>query len=174
LILADNARVDAAVDPEAWSDFAVMIGGASAAIAGLLVVALSISVEQILASTYLPRRAAAALVLSISPLVLAVLVLIPDQSATSLGVELLAAGVLLGCGLGRAIRPQGRSTHQSLPVWAVGSAMPVALMVVPTLLAGAGLVVDGLGGLYWLPVAVLAAILGGVSQAWVLLIEIRR
>ena len=46
---------------EAWSDFAVMTGGASAALAGLLIVAMSINVEQILAFADLPERAAAAL-----------------------------------------------------------------------------------------------------------------
>ena len=47
---------------EAWSDFAVMTGGASAALAGLLIVAMSINVEQILAFADLPERAAAALI----------------------------------------------------------------------------------------------------------------
>jgi len=31
-----------------------------------------------------------------------------------------------------------------------------------------------LGGLYWLPVAAVAALVGGLLQAWVLLIEILR
>ena len=58
--------------------------------------------------------------------------------------------------------------------WLYGSALPVILLVGPTILAGAGLLIEGLGGLYWLPVAVIAAIIGGVAQAWVLLIEILR
>jgi hypothetical protein len=50
----------------------------------------------------------------------------------------------------------------------------MAMVIGPTLLAGLGLLLDSLGGLYWLSVAVLAAIIGGLAQAWVLLIEILR
>jgi hypothetical protein len=46
--------------------------------------------------------------------------------------------------------------------------------VVPIVLSGAGLLFKVLGGLYWLPVAVVASLVGGLTQAWVLLIEIVR
>jgi hypothetical protein len=166
--------VDAAFDASAWSDFAVMVGGASAALAGLIGVALSISVEQILASAYLPRRAAGALLLTITPLVVAVILLVPDQSTTAVGVELLVAGGVLGAALAVAINPKGRSSHQSLPVWGVGTALPAVLLIASILVAGIGVVTESLGGLYWLPPGLVLALLGGVLQAWVLLIEIRR
>ena len=50
----------------------------------------------------------------------------------------------------------------------------MALTIVPTLLAGVGVLISGLGGLYWLPVITLAALLGSLLQAWVLLIEVLR
>jgi len=44
------------------------------------------------------------------------------------------------------------------------------------LLAGISLVADapGLGGLYWVPLATALAWLGGLFNAWVLLVEIMR
>ena len=43
-------------------------------------------------------------------------------------------------------------------------------------LAGISLVADlpGLGGLYWIPLSVALAWLGGLFNAWVLLVEIMR
>jgi hypothetical protein len=50
----------------------------------------------------------------------------------------------------------------------------MTFVIIPTLLAGAGVLISGLGGLYWLPIATLAALLGSLLQAWVLLIEVLR
>ena len=51
---------------------------------------------------------------------------------------------------------------------------PVVLTSLSLVLAGAGYSFQGLGGLYWLVVTVLAAIFGGLVNAWVLLVEILR
>jgi modulator of FtsH protease len=72
--------MDAAHDRGQWQDFAVGVAGAAAALAGLLVVAISINVREILASRYLPPRAGGALVMLTTPLVLGLLLLIPGQS----------------------------------------------------------------------------------------------
>lgn len=52
--------------------------------------------------------------------------------------------------------------------------LPAATLVLAVLLAGAGAFTGALGGLYWLPVAAFAAVIGGLAQTWVLLIEILR
>lgn len=164
--------MDAAYDQQLWHEFAVMVGGASAALAGLIGVALSISVDQILANAYLPRRAGAALIMTITPLLVAVVLLVPNTSKTALGVELLVIALLAALALGVAV--SARSPEQPVVMWAIGTLVPVALLVVSTVLAGAGVISESLGGLYWVPIAVVAALLGGVLHAWVLLIEIRR
>ena len=159
---------------EAWSDFAVMTGGASAALAGLLIVAMSINVEQILAFADLPERAAAALIAVLTPLVVAVLLLVPGQPPELLGVEFAVLGVLLGWGLlGHLVRFGGHST-QTVRQWAVGTLGPVVILVGGLILAGVGIGTTTIGGLAWLAPAVIAAVLSGTAQAWVLLIEIRR
>ncbi|CAN5716882.1 MAG: hypothetical protein ACR2HP_18975 [Ilumatobacteraceae bacterium] len=166
--------MDAAYDASQWGNFALAVAGATAALAGLLVVAISINVREILAGPHLPARAGSALIYVTSPLVPAILVLVPDQSADALGFELLALGVVLGVVLIPLNSPFHLQPQRTRASWVSSSAIPVTLIVVPTILAGIGMVVEALGGLYWLPVAVLGAIVGGLGQAWVLLIEILR
>jgi hypothetical protein len=49
----------------------------------------------------------------------------------------------------------------------------VALALGP-LLAGIGVLTTSLGGLYWIPAAMVVALLSGLFNAWVLMIEIIR
>ncbi|MDQ3030331.1 MAG: hypothetical protein M3R09_09960 [Actinomycetota bacterium] len=166
--------MDAGYDAELWGDFAVALAGAAAALAGLLVVAVSINVREILADRHLPLRAATALIALTTPLIIALLVLVPGQSDTVLGLALLAVGVVAATSLALINSPFRLPPQRTLGMWALGTALPVALLVVPTVLAGLGVMLGALGGLYWLPVAAVAALVGGLLQAWVLLIEILR
>ena len=61
--------------------------GAAAALSGLLVVAVSINIERILKYPTLPARAGQTLILFVVPLVLGLVVLIPNQSRTLLGTS---------------------------------------------------------------------------------------
>jgi hypothetical protein len=164
--------MNAAYDVELWHDFAIMIGGATAALAGLLVVAMSINIREILGNAVLPNRAAGALIAMTTPLILAAAMLVPGQSRTALGLEMLAIGVVVALALPWLNRRKdaGVSTSQ----WLLGRAAPIAVIIVPLLLSGVGVLLRALGGLYWLPVSILAAVVFGLVQAWVLLIEILR
>jgi modulator of FtsH protease len=164
--------MDAAYHVEPWHDFAVMIGSATAALAGLLVVAMSINIREILSNSTLPHRAAGALIAMTTPLILAALMLVPDQPRAALAVEILAVGAAVGIVLPWLNRPQ--DLQQSTRQWLVGRATPIALIIVPLVVGGLGLLVTAVGGLYWLPVSILAAVVFGLVQAWVLLIEILR
>jgi hypothetical protein len=48
------------------------------------------------------------------------------------------------------------------------------LVSLPTIVAGASLLAGSGGGLYWLAVGTFFALVSGVSDTWVLLIEIQR
>jgi modulator of FtsH protease len=156
----------------AWSDFGVGVLGAAAALAGLLFVAVSINLERIVGYPALPARAAQTLVLLTTPLVVAILLLAPDQGRTALGVELVAAGVLAGA----VLFPlnQRRSAQERVATVLLVRALPSALTAGGVLGAGISLLADGGGGLRWLVPAVIAAFLGGLMNAWVLLVEILR
>ncbi len=65
------------------SDFCVGVVGAAAALSGLLVVTVSINIERIMEYPTLPTRAGQTLIVFVVPLVLGVLVLIPNQQRRS-------------------------------------------------------------------------------------------
>ncbi|QUH03429.1 hypothetical protein HUO13_23715 [Saccharopolyspora erythraea] len=163
-----------AYQSDGWSDFGVATAGAGAALAGLLFVSLSINLQRILAGNRLTARAAHTLVLLGVPLVTALLLLIPGQDAAALGSELLATGAVTGGWLFWLNRPWLRAPEQSLVAWFLGAAAPSALLSLSLALAGFGTLTGTLGGLYWLPVGVIAGLVAAMLNAWVLLVEILR
>jgi hypothetical protein len=74
-----------------WESLFLAEAGASAALAGLLFVALSINLERILKGAGLPGRAGEAIVLLLTALVVSTWVLVLGQSPTVLGAELLGS-----------------------------------------------------------------------------------
>ena len=158
---------------EPWSELYVAMAGAAAALLGLLFVAVSINLEQVLRIAWLPLRAGETLGVLVALLTTAVFVLVPGQSPTALGLELAGAGFLL-IGLDgflriRLGRPAGAQAR-TVVIPAVIVVLTGALLIVAgaTLVAGAG------GGLYWTVPALLAGFAGAVVNAWVLLVEIVR
>jgi modulator of FtsH protease len=166
--------VNAAYDAAQWQDFAVAVAGATAALAGLLVVAVSINVREILSDSRTVQRAVSTLIALTTPLVIAVLLLIPGQSNTALGIELVVVGLVVGAVLAPLNSPVGLQPERTMGQWYIGSAIPITLLVVPTIIGGIGTATDTLGGLYWLPPAVIVTVVSALAQAWVLLIEILR
>ncbi|HEY6566823.1 MAG TPA: hypothetical protein VI341_04810 [Actinomycetota bacterium] len=158
----------------AWHDFAIAVAGASAALAGLLFVAMSINVKEIVADPHLPPRAAGAVVTLSTPMVFSILLLDPVQSSSALGVELIVLAILVGVALGAMLRPRRGGQGRVDIKWVGGNALPSVLLVGSILLAGVGILSTSVRGLAWLTLAAIAAIFGGLLQAWVLLIEIRR
>src|ERR1700712_2186882 len=78
-----------AYSPASWSDLFVAAAGASAALTGLLFVAVSVNIERILKFEGLPERALQTLLMLLSAVVVSLTALIPGQSSTVLGLELL-------------------------------------------------------------------------------------
>jgi len=78
-----------------WQGFYAAVLAASAALEGLLFVALSVNVRAILRSPTSTARAREVLGQLLALLILAVLVLIPGQDGRVLGAELIAWGVIL-------------------------------------------------------------------------------
>lgn len=76
--------------------------------------------------------------------------------------------------VGRAEPAVGASPEWILAAWIMGNAVPAALLVVATIIAGLGEISETLGGLYRLPVGIVVAFLGALLNTWVLLVEIKR
>ena len=158
---------------DAWANFGVAVTGASAALTGLLFVALSINLRQILRNATLSSRALLALLLLVVPLFSTMLLLVP-QSPRAYGVELLVLGALFGAWLGYLCRPSARPAEQPLAARLAGMVAPVAVVVTGTLAAGTLLTAGQPAGIYALAVAVLAAFAGALTSTWVLVVEILR
>ena len=159
---------------EGWHDFFLGQLGGSAALAGLLFVAISINLERILAAPGLPDRAMLAILLLLGGLVISALMLIPRQPPAALGVEALVIGAIaLGAGtmiefvLARAPR------HQTTLVFAANVAL-FAASALPYIIGGVLLVFGDPAGLYWVAAAVVFSVIKAVADAWVLLVEIHR
>ena len=161
-------------DAAAWSDFAVAVASAAAALSGLLFVAVSINLTRILAFPNLPARAGQTLIMLVTPLIVALLVLIPGQRRSVLGAELVAGAALLVLALGPLNRPSTRSVEENRFGYVLSRVAPAVLVVVFLGTAGITLLTLAGGGLYWIVPAVVVAIVAGLGNAWVLLIEILR
>jgi hypothetical protein len=162
--------------PAQWSDFFVAETGATAALVGLVIVAISINLKSIVQGRLLSGRAAETIVMLGGVLILSTLMLVPGQSLTILGGEILALGFIVGS-IQTVILVRARHLHHEQEArWmrillAVGSAAPLLLGGV-SLIAGPGGMLSG--GLYWLVPGVVLGMTGGLLNSWILLVEILR
>ncbi len=161
-------------DAAAWSDFAVAVAGAAAALSGLLFVAVSINIQSIISFPGLPARAGQTLVMLLLPLAVSIALLIPAQPRAALATELIATGAVVGAALARLNRPAARPQLEPRISWLLSRFGPSLLLGVLLIVAGVSLATGCGGGLYWVPPMVLLAFGGGLANAWVLLIEILR
>jgi hypothetical protein len=131
---------------DGWGELFLAEAGASAALAGLLFVAISINLTKILEVRGLVGRAGEAIVLPVAVLVVSTLVLVPDQPRVALGTELLVTGLLAWSILvvihARAVRG---GIGPSRPVLVARVAM-AQLAVLPFRVAGVSLLLRAGGG----------------------------
>lgn len=161
-----------AYDPSEWSNLFLATAGASAALAGLLFVAVSVNVDRILTVKGLPERGLETVVLLLGVLLVSIVALIPGQSEVALGLEMLALGLALASFVGRL--PTVSQAAAVPSSWIIARWATRALATVPLILGGLTLLAEAGGGLYWIAAGVVFAIVGAVANAWVLLIEILR
>jgi hypothetical protein len=147
--------------------------GAAAALAGLLFVAISINLKQILKYPVLPSRAASVLIVLIVALVVSTLVLVPGQSRDALGIELVAATAPPWLVVLQRRLKRGRAEHQSSSEYALELAL-MNLAMAPYIAAGVSLIAGGGGGLYWAVAGLVFVYVAAAHNAWVLLVEIMR
>jgi modulator of FtsH protease len=157
-----------------WASLAGAQVSAAAALAGVVFVAVSISLRRILAFPSLPLRALKALLMPVSVLVVFTLVLIPGQATSVLAIELLLAGLISGTSnvaidarIMRSDAPDYQTRRLAFASLGLTAGASIAL-------AGATLLFEQGGGLYWLIPGLLLAYFSALTDAWVLLIEVMR
>ena len=155
-------------DIEAWSDYGVAMVGGAAVLVGLLFVAVSVNSAWFSSSQAHRDRAGQALVLFVVPLVTGILLLVPGQTNTALGIEIAAFGLLVGgvfLALGSAeLKGEPRA------IVVMDRASPRTLVTLALVICGASLIAGHLGGLYWLAGAHVGALLAGLINSWVFLL----
>jgi hypothetical protein len=157
-----------------WANFYGAEVGDSAALTGLVVVAISINLNRILAFPSLPRRAAESLVLLVIALVLTSFGLVPWQPLPVFGVEVTVIGSgAFGFALHNYFRTgplvEGLTRSKLYLNLAVST-----VATIPFVIGGFFLMCGSGVGLYLTAVGIVVCLTAGVWNAWVLLIEIMR
>jgi hypothetical protein len=159
---------------EGWTDFNVAMVGATAALAGLIIVAMSVNISTIMTSATLPARAAT----SIATLVLAIVAgafgLIPGQGTFAYGVEVLVATLIAGVFQAHAINVIMKQTSNRAGYRLLQSL--AGLLPLAAFLTGSVLVVAGAAsaGLVALAFGSVLAVISAIIIAWVVLVEVLR
>ena len=156
--------------PEMWRDFGVTVGGLAGALTGLLFVAVSLKSEVLARSLSLTSRAAQTLVLFMTPAISAVLLVAP-QPAAALGWELLALAAFSGAVLLVLDRRAGHNADSGVARY-IERASPNTVTALLVAVAGLTFLLKAGGGLYWMIPAVLAGLVGGVINAWLVLVRV--
>jgi modulator of FtsH protease len=160
--------------PDSWVAAFAAIAGSSAALTGLLFVALSINLDRVIKGPGLIARAVEVLLLLVGVLVIATLLLMPGQGVGGASIEILVIAILMSGLLGyihiRAPRRALGVTTANFILRVVGDHLGPLFLIIGavTLLIGNG------GGLYWVVPALIAAMVAAIIGAWVMLVEIVR
>ncbi|MCB0857500.1 MAG: hypothetical protein KDB57_05190 [Solirubrobacterales bacterium] len=163
----------AATEISEWSDLFVASAGATAALAGLVFVAISINIDRILKLEGVAELGLITLILLVGVLVVSLFGLIPGQEDTSFGYEMLALSVISSLAVFALVKRslagvgpgEGRLTSRLiLPMFGT----------VPYLVGSVLLVTGSDAGMYWVFAGMVGAIIAAVMNAWILLVEILR
>ena len=160
---------------DAWANFFITGAEVSATLAGLVIVAVSVNIQKILAHRQLPPRASSTVAVLMLLVVIGLAALVP-QPRRAFGAEVFFAAaitwaILLACT--REIIAEhlkdGRPTFELI----VG--LPGGHLAALAFLIGASLLWFTQGeGLYWIAAGAVVALIFAVMNAWVFLIEVLR
>ncbi len=156
-----------------WVTFFSAEVGASAALSGLVFVALSINLRQIVATPTLVGRAAEALVLLVEPVVLGLFVLTP-LSRSGQGWSSFALSVMTWVVLASLVwRARTAATQRPWSEFAT-RAISVGVAASVEVVGSLALALGHSFGLNWLGFGGVVCVAAGIADAWVLLVEILR
>jgi len=162
---------------DSWDSFFVAEAGASAALAGLVFVSISINLQKILSFKPLPGRAMEALGLLLSVLALSLLLLVPRQPMALIGLEVLGVGLITWA---LVVTLVIKSIRDLMPGWRTPFIARIVMgqfAALPLIIAGVQILIQGessADGLYWLVPGFLFCFAQAALDAWVLLVEIKR
>ncbi|GAA3643840.1 hypothetical protein GCM10022200_29760 [Microbacterium awajiense] len=158
---------------QSWTDFNVAMVGATAALAGLVIVAASVNIADIVKAPALVARLAAAIAGLVLALVGSATGLMPALPDAAYGGVMIAAAVAVGLFAVQASRRifENRDPANRLRVLkaVTGFIAPLAYLVGGVLLT-AGVA----GGTTWFAAGSIIAIMAALAVSWVVLVEVLR
>jgi hypothetical protein len=164
---------------EAWSGFFAAQVASAAALAGLLFVALSVNLTRILQYPWLPARAAQTLVVLMAALIESSVALFPVASARPAVDAICALSVVAYVFAWRLsevfqkVRPDRRTRPDEYrPL--ILNIVVFHFATVPQLVGSLLVICGSPNGYYWIATGVAMALVFGMFNSWVLLVEILR
>jgi modulator of FtsH protease len=161
--------------PGQWINFVIAAAGASAALAGLVIVAISVNIAKIISYPHLPARAGATIGTLILILVVSMAALVP-QGLSLLGIEIIVFGICCWLLQLRAAnqmlivrRERNRPWYESIRGILLGQ-----IQTLPVIIGGILLFIHDPNGFFWIAGGVIAIFIFSMYNAWVLLVEILR
>ena len=145
-------------DPAAWQNFFLMMGTANATLTGLLFVALSIHLREVLEHPRLKPRAVIALVVLTTQIVISAIVLVP-QARELMGLEIL---VLNGVFLYLDVRNRVQTTLNQAALLSLVIRLAYGYSAI-CLIVGIG------GGFYVLALVLVLTLARTMASCWALL-----
>ncbi|WP_155375143.1 hypothetical protein [Catellatospora vulcania] len=155
-----------------WANFGIVAGAAAATLVGLLFVAVTLRVNTVVTTSDLRYRAAQTLALFITVLLISLLLVVPGQPLRLVGVELVIVAVAAGAAMAVFDRLASRATEPSVLARTLGVISLNATAVLLIALSGAIAAAGQRWGIYLLVPGVVAALVCGVVNAWLLLVRL--
>jgi modulator of FtsH protease len=160
---------------QGWGEFGVAAAGATAALAGLLIVAMSVNVREIVASRALVHGARSTIASLVLAIVTSLLLLVPGQPVGLLGAETLALTVPAAILQVSSIRTQRRMSGEGITGGVLAFIVVLALLqYLPFLAAGVLLALGLAAGAWALAAGIAIVVIASMINAWVLLLEVQR
>ena len=157
-----------------WEAFFAAQLAAAATLAGLLFVGVSLNLAKILANPSLPGRALSGFYLLLANVIIASLMLIPEQPRMASGLEILVVGLALWGMISRLDVAAIRRSTAEYRRYFVRHFLIFQVAAIPYVVGGAIVLAGVGGGLYWVAAAMVLSLFVASTEAWVLLVEINR
>ena len=157
-----------------WADFFTACAGAAAALAGLVIVAISVNIDHILKYKHLPTRAAATVSALILILIVALVGLMPDVTTRLFGLIVIISSLVAG-GFGlKTLMLMASSEYKRSLGEKMLQLIITQLGTIMFIVSGVLLALNRTSGFSWLAFGILVVFVSSVFNAWVLLVEILR
>jgi modulator of FtsH protease len=155
-------------DAAAWRDYFVMVGGGSAALTGLVFVAMTLHLDDIVNNPVHRHRARTILAGLTAVFLRCGLVLMAGQSHQAVAIDLIAVLIVVEVILYRSIRDALRSADTGVVLRTLGS----FACLITEQIGALALFFGAIWGLYVVGVGMLGSFVFMVTGAWLLLVGV--